>query len=180
MTGFAAYTGTSSMYKVHKFMALDSAQVGYFISQVGLAAKSFGVADSDITKVADALTGLFDMKCAAPATAIKSQGAQLQSICTADDCKQASNATCSAYADVVEPGVSNSTLAMGEGNATSTATSSAADGGHASSTASSTDGAAASGTASGTAAASASSGVAAQNVGGVLAAAGLAAFAFLL
>ena len=35
------------MYEVHKFMALDSNEVGYFIEQVGLSAKSFGVAEED-------------------------------------------------------------------------------------------------------------------------------------
>lgn len=38
MPGFDAYTGHASMYEVHKFMALDPYEVGYFITQVGLAA----------------------------------------------------------------------------------------------------------------------------------------------
>lgn len=38
MPGFDAYTADASMYEVHKFMALDANEVGYFITQVGLAA----------------------------------------------------------------------------------------------------------------------------------------------
>ena len=91
------------MYKVHKFMALDFAEVSYFISQVGLAAASFGVADDDIKAVATALNELFNVKCAPATTVIKSQGSELQSICIADDCPLAMNSTCSMYDTPVEP-----------------------------------------------------------------------------
>ena len=110
------------MYSVHKFMALDAYQMGYFIQQVGLSAASFGVTDDDVAAVGMALTKLFDYRCAAPATAVPAQGPQLQSICIVDSCPLADNATCSAYEPVIEPGVANSTLAMGEGNSSSTAT----------------------------------------------------------
>lgn len=115
-SGYPAYSGQGSQYKVHKFMALDSAQVGYFITQVGLSAASFGVAESDITIVANSLTKVFDYKCAPPAIVVPSQGAQLQSICTADDCMTSPNSTCSSYDSVMEPAVANATLAMGEGS----------------------------------------------------------------
>lgn len=81
MPGFPAYDGIASMYKVHKFMDLDHYEVTYFIQQVGLAASSFGVAKDDITAVATALDKLFNYRCLPPATAIKEQGPQLQSIC---------------------------------------------------------------------------------------------------
>jgi len=97
MTGFAAYAGSASMYSVHKFMALDSSEVGYFIEQVGLAAQSFGVTQDDVTAVGSLLSGIFDVKCGPETTVIPAQGAQLQSICTADDCETAVNATCNAY-----------------------------------------------------------------------------------
>ena len=35
---FSEYKGEASQYSVHKYMALDANQVGYFITQVGLAA----------------------------------------------------------------------------------------------------------------------------------------------
>jgi len=98
MTGFPGYDGKPSMYEVHKFMALNSSEVGYFIQQVGLAAQSFGVAQDDITAVGTLLTDTFDRKCSAPAAVIPSQGAALQAICTQNDCQMATNATCDAYA----------------------------------------------------------------------------------
>ena len=155
-------------------MDLDQYEVTYFIQQVGLAAASFGVAKEDIQAVGEALGMLFNYKCAPATTAIKAQGPALQSICIADSCPQAANSTCSAYDMVVEPGVANSTLAMGEGNSSSTATASAMP----SMTGSMTTGGA-SGTATG-AGSSASTGAAATHVAGVAAAGGLALFAFLL
>ena len=157
-------------------MDLNNAQMTYFINQVGLAAKSFGVADSDVTKVGDALTGLFNLRCAPATAVIKAQGPQLQTMCIAEDCKLSPNATCSSYDAAVEPGVANSTLAMGLGNSSSTATMSAPSGG-ASETAMSS-GSMASGTS--TPSASPSAGAAAANAAGVLAAGGMAAVAFLL
>lgn len=79
-------------------MGLDANEVGYFIQQVGLSAQSFGVATADITAVGKLLSSVFDVKCGAPAVVIPAQGAQLQSICTADDCPTAANASCSSYA----------------------------------------------------------------------------------
>ena len=78
-------------------MDLGPNEVGYFIQQVGLSAQSFGVTPDDVTAVGNLLTTTFDGKCAAAATVIPSQGAQLQAICTADNCPMAANANCSAY-----------------------------------------------------------------------------------
>jgi len=129
MTGFDKYSGEASMYSVHKYMALDYAQNTYFIQQVALAAESFGVAMSDIQAVGKSLNGAFNVRCGPNATVIPSQGPAEQSICITSDCPVAANASCSAYAAVVEPGVANSTLAMGEGNSSSTATMAAPNGG---------------------------------------------------
>ncbi|KAJ5667810.1 uncharacterized protein N7477_006380 [Penicillium maclennaniae] len=115
MTGFSAYAGEGSMYQVHKFMVLDPYQMGYFIEQVGLAAASFGVAESDITVVATALTSLFDYRCAPKTTVINTQGAQYQSICTDEMCPLAMNSTCAAQPVMLQPLVANQTLAAGEG-----------------------------------------------------------------
>ncbi|KAJ3579979.1 hypothetical protein NPX13_g586 [Xylaria arbuscula] len=114
MPGFDAYEGFASMYEVHKFMALDPSEVGYFITQVGLAASSFGVADSDIQAVATALNSLFGYRCAPPTTVIESQGAQLQAICIDDACPIAEDATCGQYEPIIEPSSAAS------GNSTST------------------------------------------------------------
>lgn len=103
MAGFDAYTAHPSMYEVHKFMALDPYEVGYFITQVGLAAASFGVADADVEAVGAALTKLFDYRCAPPAAAVEAQGPQLQSICVAEECPLAADAVCEQYEAVVDP-----------------------------------------------------------------------------
>lgn len=120
MTGFDAYSGDASMYEVHKFMALDTAEVTYFIQQVGMAAASFGVAEDDITTVATTLGNVFNVKCGPATTLIKAQGAQLQSICIADDCKKSMKADCGAYDSVMEP--SNSTATMTTAAPTATGT----------------------------------------------------------
>ncbi|KAI9148053.1 hypothetical protein HJFPF1_11874 [Paramyrothecium foliicola] len=108
MAGFAAYQADPSMYEVHKFMDLNFAEVTYFIQQVGLTAASFGVAESDITVVANALSTIFNVRCAPPTTVIMAQGPQLQSICIDEEtCPLSPNATCPAYEESMPP--SNST-----------------------------------------------------------------------
>ncbi|KAL7943392.1 hypothetical protein V8C42DRAFT_328919 [Trichoderma barbatum] len=114
MPGFPAYGGRASLYQVHKFMALDSAELTYFIQQIALAAQSFGVAASDIEIVGGALSNAFGMRCAMPTAVIKAQGPQLQAICIESDCPLAKNASCSLYEAVAEPSSKqNSTATMG-------------------------------------------------------------------
>ena len=110
-------------------MNLDPYQVGYFITQVGLSAASFGVTKEDVTIVGEALSKTFGYKCEPPAVVVKAQDAQLQSICQADSCPLSPNDTCSAYGTSVEPKVANATLAMGQGdNSTSPSSSGSATG----------------------------------------------------
>ncbi|MCJ1400632.1 hypothetical protein MMC11_003840 [Xylographa trunciseda] len=119
-SAFPSYQGEASQYSVHKYMDLSAAEVGYFITQVGLSAASFGVATADVTAVGMALASLFDYSCAPPTTVIPAQGPQLQAICIDSTCPVSPNATCAAYAPAMEPFVANVSLAMGEGvNATS-------------------------------------------------------------
>lgn len=108
-TGFPAYAGFGSQASVHRFMDLDSAEVGWFIQNVAMAAASFGVAEDDIAIVGKALNSIFNVRCAPPTTVIPAQGAQLQSICEADDCPLAPNATCAAYPMTMMPAAANST-----------------------------------------------------------------------
>ena len=86
-------------------MDLDEYEVGYFIQQVGLAAASFGVASADIQGVATALNALFGYKCAPAVTVIPAQGPQFESICVADSCPLAANATCSSYNSTMTPAI---------------------------------------------------------------------------
>jgi len=80
-SGFATYTGTTSMYQVHKFMALNAHEVQYFIQQVGLSALSFGVAESDVALIGHALQYVFGFRCAPKYDVVPGANAELQSIC---------------------------------------------------------------------------------------------------
>ena len=71
------------MYSVHKYMALDNNEVQYFIQQVGLSAKSFGVSEDDIEKVGEALNKYFGYRCSPPTSVLPDKKAELQSICIA-------------------------------------------------------------------------------------------------
>jgi len=93
---FPAYSGDASMYQTHKFMNLSANEMGYFIEQVGLAAKSFGVTTTDVTTVADALNSLFNYRCLQPA-AVTYSYADTQSICIGKGCSLAASPNCSAY-----------------------------------------------------------------------------------
>lgn len=92
------------MYEVHAFMDLNVYQVTYFITQVGLAAASFGVTAEDATAVGEALGQVFGVRCGAPYTVIPAQGAQLQSVCIDGSCPlAASGADCAAYGPALAP-----------------------------------------------------------------------------
>ncbi|KAL9121338.1 MAG: hypothetical protein Q9187_002104 [Circinaria calcarea] len=98
------------------FMALDPYQVGYFITQVGLSAASFGVSNDDVTAVGTSLIKLFDHRCAPPTTIIPAQGDALQAVCVADTCPLSENAACGSYEAVVQPAVANGSMAAGGGS----------------------------------------------------------------
>lgn len=97
-------------------MNLNEYELGYFITQVGLSAASFGVTPEDATAVGQALAKLFAYRCAPETVVVRSQGAHVQSICQADTCPLSPNDTCSAYPSSFEPAVANATLAGGEGS----------------------------------------------------------------
>lgn len=96
-------------------MNLSPEQIGYFITQVGLSAASFGVTEEDVTAVGESLNKAFGYRCAPAAVIVPSQKAQPQSICQAKECPLSPKDTCSAYDESVEPLVANATLAMGLG-----------------------------------------------------------------
>lgn len=78
-------------------MALDPNEIGYFITQVGLSAASFGVAQSDINAIGTALFTTFGYKCSPPVTVVPSQGPQLESICVDATCQLDPHANCGLY-----------------------------------------------------------------------------------
>jgi len=109
--GFPAYGG-HSMEASHKFMDLDPSEMGYFITQVGLAATSFGVSKEDVTAVAEALNKLFNYRCSPATTVIPEQGPTLNSICQNEQCPLDPMAQCSAYPNngtVMKPEAVNGT-----------------------------------------------------------------------
>lgn len=106
-------------------MNLSPEEIGYFITQVGLAASSFGVTKDDVTAVGESLGKTFGYRCAPPAVVVPSQGAHTQSVCLAETCPLSPNDTCSAYDKSVEPLVANATLAMGLGRAANDSSSTA-------------------------------------------------------
>lgn len=120
MSGFDAYDGNPSMYKVHKFMNLGNAEMTYFITQVGMAAASFGVAKEDIDVVAKALGDTFNMRCSAPAEVIKGKGPQPQAICIKSDCAEAKDAKCDAYAKAEAPAKCSGSMTSGSAMPTGT------------------------------------------------------------
>jgi hypothetical protein len=122
--GFAAYEGANSQYSVHKYMALSDVDVGYFIQQVELAAASFGISQSDITSLGNALSNIFGVRCGSETVVVSSQPAALQSICIDESCPETpSNAVCSSYAAVVQPAVANATSAGVDNGSSSSGTS---------------------------------------------------------
>ncbi|KAH0602093.1 hypothetical protein MHUMG1_00972 [Metarhizium humberi] len=125
MAGFDAYNGQASMAEVHKFMGLGKPEMDYFVTQVGLAAASFGVAKDDISAIADSLNSVFNVACGPPTTVVKAQGPQLQSICIDQSTcpKAAEDPMCDMYPAAVKPGNATGTM-MPSGSMSATGTAS--------------------------------------------------------
>merc|ERR1711964_684864 len=64
---------------------------------------SFGVSADDLAPVGMALNSHGGYRCAPATTVIPAQGAQLQSICQADECPIVPNSTCDGVPESVEP-----------------------------------------------------------------------------
>jgi hypothetical protein len=120
MDGFPAYQGSSNMGKVHRFMDLNTAQLGYFITQVGLSAASFGVATADVTAVGMALGNAFGKRCSAAVAIPATAAPATQAICQAASCPIADNATCAAYTPATAPLYANGTAFMAPDSTNST------------------------------------------------------------
>jgi hypothetical protein len=122
-TGFPKYSGSNSMGDVHRFMDLNPYQVGYFITQVGLSAASFGVATADVDAVGTALGSLFGQRCAPDAVVVPGAPAEPQAICQDDACPQAASPNCSAYGKAVAP--ASATVSSAAAGATGTSSAAA-------------------------------------------------------
>ena len=64
--GFPEYQGEVDMFRVHKFMGLEQDMNDFFISQIGLAASTFGVSDEDVMAVVGLLDSTFNTRCPPP------------------------------------------------------------------------------------------------------------------
>ncbi|KAK8249283.1 hypothetical protein IWZ00DRAFT_571362 [Phyllosticta capitalensis] len=130
IAAFPSYNGSASMYATHKYMALSSPQLAYFIQQVGLAASSFGIADADVGVVAASLMDTFGQRCSKDAVVVPYQRpARPQAICTGEGCEVAGgdgvSEACVKAGPAPLPGVADAVKAAGQGNASSSATASA-------------------------------------------------------
>lgn len=96
-TGFPGYSGINGQFEVHKFMNISKPQMDYFITQVGLAALSFGVSKDDVTIVGNALNSTFGRRCSPPVAVIVEQGEHLEAICINPNCVLATSAVCAQY-----------------------------------------------------------------------------------
>jgi hypothetical protein len=116
--GFPQYEGVPGMWTKHRFMELTDAQNMYFVTQVGAAAKSYGVVDADITIIATALINLYNRKNS-PAVAVNAAAgltSSLQSICQGPTCTESSKGsggepTPEAYAEAKAQSADGSTAA---------------------------------------------------------------------
>jgi len=169
MGAFPAYQGKTSLGDVHKFMDLSETEFAYFISQVGAAAASFGVASADITDVATALNNTFGLRCAAPIAVLPKAPKEIQAICVDSSCPLSPNNSCSAYGKISEPSAASSGAAKASGSTVASSTGSSAAG---KSTGSST------GSAASPSSTKKSSAV--TNVAGVFTVVGLSVLAFFL
>jgi hypothetical protein len=96
-----------------------------FITQVGLAATSFGVTAEDAMAVGMTLNGAFNYACI-PASAIVTTDPVLNSMCDGADCPLAPNANCTAYDTTNTNGTeAEPSTASGSATATGSATGSA-------------------------------------------------------
>ena len=105
-------------------MVLSNAEFGYFVTQVGLAAASFGVTQEDATAVGMSLSKAFGYRCSPAMMIIPNTPAELQSMCTGADCPLSPNATCAAYSAFAEPSPAASGTSPANGTGTASATSS--------------------------------------------------------
>ncbi|KAI8903631.1 hypothetical protein EDD86DRAFT_250344 [Gorgonomyces haynaldii] len=87
---FPPYTGNPSMLETHRFMNLDANQLAFFTQQLGLAAKSFGVADADIAIIANVMNTVFNVRCAQPSSPFPPLSG-VQSFCLGNLCPLAQN-----------------------------------------------------------------------------------------
>jgi len=106
---FPAYSGNTDMSSDHKYMDLNPTELGYFITQVGTAAASFGVTNDDVTALGGALSKYFGNRCGPTVSIVPGSVAQDQSICQDATCPVAANATCANVVNGTAPMFANGT-----------------------------------------------------------------------
>ena len=96
-SNFSSSLQKSSLYEIHKFMALNPDDLGYFIEQVGLAAQSVGLTQAEATKITDAMAEGLTYRCKPLSPLVPGGIVGPQSICTDASCPLAPDYDCTGY-----------------------------------------------------------------------------------
>ncbi|KAF2663139.1 hypothetical protein BT63DRAFT_380420 [Microthyrium microscopicum] len=94
---FTSALQKTSLYQIHKYMALNPDELGYFIQQVGLAAQLGGLSTTEATTITTNMGNGLTYRCKAPAPLFPGGVVGPQTICTDASCPISPNADCSAY-----------------------------------------------------------------------------------
>jgi len=94
---FTSALQKTSLYQIHKFMALDPNELGYFIQQVGLAAQSVGLTSDEAEVIMTNMNAGLNYRCRPDSALFPGGVVGPQSICTDESCPLAPNYDCSVY-----------------------------------------------------------------------------------
>lgn len=86
-----------NLYQVHKFMALDPNELGWFIENVGLAARSVGISEREANIITSSMSRSLNLRCLPPIAVLPGGPVAPQGLCTDATCELAPNAACTAY-----------------------------------------------------------------------------------
>ena len=78
---FPKYKGNASQAQVHRFMALTSVEIHYFIHNIYDSALTSGVTQPDGIIIGTALDNMFNKACSPPKVIAPYQPAELQNMC---------------------------------------------------------------------------------------------------
>ena len=94
---FTSALQKTSLYEIHKYMALDPFELGYFIEQVGLAGQLVGLTADEAEGIQNKMDQSLTYRCRANSALFPGGIVGPQSICTDKSCPLAPNSNCSDY-----------------------------------------------------------------------------------
>lgn len=113
---------TMDVAYTHKFMDLNSSDVGYFIEQITVASQFYGFSSQDATTLSGSLNAKYNVRCS-PAV-----DGMLYSICQDTECPLAEpSADCDAYVNIQPTASSAASSSPAASSATSSGTTSGSD-----------------------------------------------------